>query len=133
MKQATYIDVQFKGNGLVPEQLAKQLNLPLTVLMSSGAIAPIGRYKGQESPYGIGVYQIKFNYDDLIQLIDYLYEQRHELNSCFVDTIIFDIPGTETLQNQFVFNAMYLNKMKHLKASIVWQSSLINAAESVFG
>ena len=131
MKQATYIDVQFKGNGLVPEQLSMQLNLPLTVLMSSGTIATIGRYKGHKAPYGIGVHQI--NYNDLILFIDQLFAQRHVLSLCHVDTILFDIAGTETLQNRVVFNDAYLNKMKQLNASIVWQNSLINASESVLG
>jgi len=64
------IYLRFMANGLQPSELAKDLNVPLEIHAEAGVIATKGRYKGQPSPYGSAIYDIKDPEKNLTQLVE---------------------------------------------------------------
>jgi len=89
------IDIRFEGSKFYPSKLKKKLNLPIEVLAEYGEISPSGRYKGQPSPYGMGLLEVSSKEMDTNDLLkEYslkLNEWKNDLQECGVDEIIFDI------------------------------------------
>lgn len=94
------IDIRFEGNRFYPSKLKRKLNLPIEVLAEYGTIAANGRYKGQPSPYGMGLLEIspekQENINDLfLEYCNKLLEWKDDLKECGVDEIIIDIANAK--------------------------------------
>ena len=114
--------IRFEGNKFYPSKLREKLNLPVEILAEYGAISSSGRYKGQPSPYGMGLLEItstekQKTINDLFQ--EYcikLFSWKDALKDCGVDEIIIDIANTR----DFPVDISFTNDMLH-------NLSLINA------
>jgi hypothetical protein len=115
------IDIRFEGSKFYPSKLKRKLNLPIEILAEYGAIAPNGRYKGQPSPYGMGLLEISSpekqdNLNDLFQeYCTKLLEWKDDLKECGVDEIIIDIannrdfPADISLSHDVLHNLSLIN------------------------
>lgn len=130
MKNTTYIDIQFKGKGLIPLQLAQQVNLPIVSVVSTGEIAKIGRYKGGQSPYGIGLLKIQRGVEELNRHIDWLYQNKEIISANYVDEIVVDIHSENGSCESVDTATLDMDKLNTLHAR-VQVGDLMNSSDSV--
>jgi hypothetical protein len=130
MKNTTYIDIQFKGKGLIPLQLAQQVNLPIVSVVSAGEIAKIGRYKGGQSPYGIGLLKIQTGFEELNRHIDWLYQNKEIISANYVDEIVVDIHSDNSSCESVDTATLDMVKLNALHAR-VQVGDLMNSSDSV--
>ena len=130
MKNTTYIDIQFKGKGLIPLQLAQQVNLPIVSVVSTGEIAKIGRYKGEQSSYGIGLLKIQRGVEELNRHIDWLYQNKEIISANYVDEIVVDIHSEKGSCESVDTATLDMNKLNTLHAR-VQVGELMNSSDSV--
>ena len=123
------VDIRFEGSKFYPSKLKERTKLPIDILAEYGVISSIGRYKGQRSPYGIGLLDISSpgkenNVNDLIR--EYcikLLEWKDVLKECGVDEIIIDIENSRefpmdiSLSNDLLFNLSTINARVELHSS----------------
>ncbi len=114
------IDIRFEGSKFYPSKLKRKLNLPIEVLAEYGEISTSGRYKGQPSPYGMGLLEISLlekqkNINELFQ--EYcikLFGWKEDLKEFGVDEIIIDIANT----SEFPVDISISNDILHNLSSI---------------
>ncbi len=88
MNIKSYINIQLKGDDFSPTMLREKTNLPIEVIIDSGDIAKIGRYKGKKSPYGIGVISFLFDEAKVIGYSNKL--KKIKRTEHHLDEIVFD-------------------------------------------
>jgi len=114
------IDIRFEGNKFYPSKLKQKLNLPIEVLAEYGEISTSGRYKGQLSPYGMGLLEISFpeNHNNINGLFheycNKLFNWKDILKEFGVEEIIIDIANTK----DYVANISLSNDILHILSEI---------------
>ena len=79
------IDIRFEGKKFSPRTLKNLTKLPIEVIMESGEIASLGRYKNKPAPYGLGLLSVKVDpkkrlNDMLVGYLNKLVNKKRELN-----------------------------------------------------
>lgn len=91
MLDDTFIDIQFKGQTLRPRALSAAIGMSIESLIESGELGKIGRYKGQPSPYGIGLLKVKPSTSELEKVVQNLADQLSLLATYGVEEIVIDV------------------------------------------
>lgn len=118
MDTRAYIDIQLKGNGFSPKALKRITNLPLEILVESGQIAKIGRYKGEKSPFGIALLKLEDSENVLIDWSRKLLKIKDKLAETQVEEIIFDIESSSDNFKKFTVTTELANNLTQLNAKI---------------
>lgn len=118
METNTYIDIQFKGNGFSPKTLKKLTDLPLEILIESGQIAKIGRYKSEKSPFGIALLKLENSDNVLTEWSKKLLDIQESLLQSKVEEIVFDIEFTIENFKNFTVTTELANNLSLLNAKI---------------
>ena len=91
------VDIQLEGDKFYPSKLMEKIKQPIKILAEFGAIAKKGRYKGDPSPYGLGLLEVtpKDNANNTRNLIEEysnkLLAWKQDLIDCGVDEIVLSI------------------------------------------
>lgn len=115
MMNKSFVDIQLKGEGFSPTLLQQKTNLPLEIIVESGDIAKIGRYKGEKSPFGIGIISFEFSAEKILEWSNKLKSLKSELDLFNVSEIIFDLEADDevfsflNISSELVKNLAALN------------------------
>jgi hypothetical protein len=122
------IDIRFEGNKFYPSKLNQKLNLPIEVLAEYGEISSNGRYKGQPSPYGMGLLEISLsekqnNINELFR--EYcikLLEWKDDLKEYGVEEIIIDIANARDFPMDLSLSNDILHSLSLINARVEFHS-----------
>lgn len=113
-----FIDIQFKGSLLKPAELGKATGLSIESLAESGQIAKKGRYKGQASPYGLGILKVNPSADDLLKVVHQLQTQKAQILSYGVEEILVDIDANGEELEKLSFSNELIHALASLNAKV---------------
>lgn len=132
MTQTSYIDIQFKGKGFVPNALSEGINLPIETLVSTGELGKVGRYKGKRVPYGIGLLKINPTADTINEYSEILLKNKAKLKKYNVEEIIFDVDATSNGLQKISLSGDLLKKLSSLNARIEFHNNQTRESDSSF-
>lgn len=123
MIEPAYIDVQFKGKNFKPHELAEEINLPIESLVASGDLGKVGRYKGKQVPYGIGLLKILPTGDSIDQYSEVLLKNKSKLRKHNVEEIIIDVDANSEALEKISISGNILKKLSSLNARIQFHNN----------
>lgn len=117
------IDIRFEGKNFSPRTLKDLTKLPIEVIMESGEIATIGRYKNKRSPYGLALLNIKpdpkKNLNDLLDdYLSKLVNRKKEIEQSGVEEIVIDVETPILKDSEFSLEKNLWNKLSALNARV---------------
>ncbi len=117
------IDIRFEGKKFSPKKLKHLTKLPIEVIVESGEITSIGRYKNKPAPYGLGLLKVKSEPKKQVQdLLDIylgkLVDKKDEIKLSGVEEIIIDVETPFVKDSEFSFEKSILVKLLQLNARI---------------
>ena len=116
------LDIRYEGSKFYPSKLKQKLNLPIEILAQYGEISSSGRYKGQPSPYGMGLLEVSSNEMDINDLLrEYsgkLTEWKSDLQECGVDEIVLDIEDSNDFPFEISLSPDLMHNLTFMNVSI---------------
>jgi hypothetical protein len=115
------ITILFTGDDFHPYQLQAMLGYPVETLAEKDAIAKSGRYKGNRSPYGMGL--VRATGEGPLNVIlekwvDILHSKKEELEALRIQEIEFMCQTKDIEGDEFFISPGTLLWMAELKAQI---------------
>ena len=88
----------------------------MEIIVNSGDIANIGRYKGKKSPFGIGIISFEFNSELILEWSTKLKSLKKIFKECKVDEIIFDLEADSEELESFNISPELAKNLSDLNA-----------------
>lgn len=120
----TYIDFVFEGPRFSPRKLKELTGLPMEALAEFGEVSIRGRYKGEKSPYGLGLLKVDSNggladiSKAVSQITKELINRRQELKESGVEEITLDVENLSQSDIEITIDKNLIQTMSQLNASI---------------
>jgi hypothetical protein len=105
MEQRIKIDVHLSGVDFRPSMIQNTLNHEMTILAESGEIATKGRYRGQNSPYGLAVISLEYEPNIIKQFIDVLLSSKKALQQSGLEKVLIEVELAHAAKFHFDIDA----------------------------
>lgn len=122
MNEPIYIDLQLKGKGFSPSKFGASIGLAIEPIVESGEIGKVGRYRGMNIPYGIGLLRLEPREEAILPYAKILLKNKKALKENNVEEIIFDVDATPQRLENFSITPIIARMIAMLNARIQFHS-----------